>query len=281
MAEGEARKTERPYSAEAVQALLDVKIHPLLKNGYRKLESLADILHSDEEIITTTDLINRSIWFDQKKIIKASDCIADVICNIWNLDPKQTALIKADYIQKMGSADAALQSVRTALDEAGSAFTAQNIIGGIREGAATSHNNIVIIDDFSGTGKKISDKIKWIRKEEKKEHVIYVATFASQKISKALIEPVAKEYYSANWLNKAISEHYPIDKVVQTSEFVQTIESRFGCISNQESLGYDQAEALYFPIGINTPNSVFPMFWKKTHELSPEFTPLLSRNAKK
>lgn len=280
MAQGEARKTSTPYGQEAMQALMQVEIHPLVKNRSEKLHQLVAILENDNEIILATDLINRGFWFDQHQTIKSADAIASCMVNQWGLTGADTALIKADTLLKMGSADAALQSVRTALDEMPGEFTGSNIAGGISEGAATNYKNLVIIDDFVGTGQKIANKIAWIRSKEKVPHVIYVATFVAQDASKSTIEPLATSFYAANWRKKAISDHFAPPILQQKIVTMAAIESRFGTIAPNFSLGYGQAEALYFPIGLNTPNNVFPFLWTKKHEARQKFIPLLSRNEK-
>ena len=280
MAQGEALKTTTPYNQAATQALLDVAVHPMLKNKTDKLHQLVKILQNDDEIVLATDLIGRGFWFDQAQTIGSADAIALIMVNDWGLTSANTALIKADHLAKMGSADAALQSVRTALDESPGEFTGGNIIGGIAEGAASLLKNLVIIDDFIGTGEKVSKKIAWIRAHEVIEHNIYVATFVAQTDSKALIEPLTTSYFSAHWRPKAISDFFAQPLCQQKIVTMRAIEARFGNITPKDSLGYGQAEALYFPVGLNTPNSVFPIFWKKKHPLSSTFVPLLSRSAK-
>jgi hypothetical protein len=199
----------------------------------------------------------------------------------WALSSQDTCIAVLDNDETSGSADVAMHHLRLALHQAGGGWGGTHYLPGIGAAAKSTMEKIVLIDDFIGTGNKTKEKIEWIRNNEIKMHDIYVLTFVGQYRSRHMVGSVAKSYYACHWGWKGISDEYLPDLAREKIRLMLEIEGRFRTISPIDQLGRGRAESTFFPVGTNTPNNVFPIFWKDRHKGNPGFRPLLIRSPKK
>lgn len=141
-------------------------------------------------------------------------------------------------------------------------------IDSIKEG-----ENVLLFDDFIGTGEKMLKKVKWIRRllTEKGLDVnkikIYATGFAGMRFG---LENFSKksdcEIYVRHILLKGISEKFPSSQVNNYIEIMLSLENKLGGkYKNKKlsdySLGFMRSETLYCGANDNCPNNVFPILW--------------------
>ena len=131
-----------------------------------------------------------------------------------------------------------------------------------------SYKNIVLIDEFVGSGQTVLGRIKTIKQQFGKandgNYNLFVMTVASTKSGAEKIKNEGIDFESIITLERGISDHYDnnssdekIDIMIQLEEILsKEYEGK-----EMPSLGYGKAESLYCRERGNTPNNVFPIFW--------------------
>ena len=242
------------------------------------------MLRDNDETEVIFDLLSRSLCFDGPQISESATAIAEAINDYWKLSPDDTCLVARDLEEKTSSADLALQAVRTALGATKHKWKGSNFLGRLKQAIAPKKwTNIVLVDDFMGTGQKVAKKIDWIKKKlpAKSGVKIYIVCFVAQESSVSVVDPLVNDFYAHRLLKRGISDHYPAgEKLDGSTSAMKRIEERFGTIPDDLSFGFGASESLYFPVWWNAPNNVFPVFWWNNHSMEPDFTPVLTRVSK-
>lgn len=127
------------------------------------------------------------------------------------------------------------------------------------------HSNIVLIDEFVGSGKTILGRVKTLKQQfsDHEVNIIVRALFSSEVGVKA-IEEEGIDFKSLLTLDKGISSHYSgieLNKKLQLMERLEGILLEKYEDRELPNLGYGGTESLYTRDSGNTPNSVFPIFW--------------------
>lgn len=133
--------------------------------------------------------------------------------------------------------------------------------------------NVLLFDDFIGTGEKMLKKVNWIRKLLTQKGLdankikIYTAGFAGMRFG---LENFSKqsdcEIYAKHILLKGISDKFPSSQVNSYIEIMLSLENKLGEKYKKKklsdySLGFMRSETLYCGANDNCPNNVFPILW--------------------
>lgn len=131
-----------------------------------------------------------------------------------------------------------------------------------------SHVNIILIDEFVGTGQTVINRISEIRRQYSGTDIefkkIYVKVIASTLEGKNKIEGFGINFSAQTIINRGISDFYKGDEKEKNIKHMLDLES---LLLNKykgrlmPSFGYGSTECLYCREDGNTPNSVFPIFW--------------------
>ena len=136
-------------------------------------------------------------------------------------------------------------------------------------------NNIILVDDFIGTGRSFIKKIKVILSKNSEEKInIFCCAAVGMDFGIKQIEDEGCSVFCPKILSKGISDNYSGEDLTQALKDMQEIEKKLASeiydsksgetkLLSTFSLGYKQSEALVSFRGIsgNTPNNVFPIFW--------------------
>lgn len=207
------------------------------------------------------------------------DAMANQITNVWEFNGNNTYIIsRADSTSNDDDADGSKQTV-VALRE-----PFANIPGWNENHFKTSfakaiynvpdNSNIVLIDDFVGTGKTISTKYLWCRKKlntSGRHNVnVKVCVLAAMNASKDRFDEDGidhdNNFYTPLWLNRGISDHYYGDDLEHAVNAMNELEGKLykkvqGKKLEWYSFGFRGSEALFNIRYNNIPNNVFPIFW--------------------
>ena len=130
------------------------------------------------------------------------------------------------------------------------------------------HKNIVLIDEFVGSGSTVVGRIKELKRIYAEKGVydmnfyVRVVSSTQQGLDFARAEGINIE--SLIIINKGISDHFPDDVAREKISLMVELENILSASYNERempSLGYGATESLYNNQVGNTPNSVFPIFW--------------------
>ena len=146
--------------------------------------------------------------------------------------------------------------------------------------------NIILLDEFAGTGETIVSRIKSIRGREKElknknNHnfscKVSVCLVAAMDSAVELIKKYADDVYSSIVLKKGITDEVDFNKRDVSIFRMLSLEESFVKDKKFYRLGYGQTEALYFREKGNIPNNVFPVFWSKNKIDDKNWKPLFYR----
>lgn len=130
--------------------------------------------------------------------------------------------------------------------------------------------NIVLVDDFVGTGYTLFRKYNWLlnkvdeQLEEKGTTHIKTISLACMEFAKKNIDQVSPDHYSYLWLKKGISELADEQDKERFTNAMYKLEAKLKPKINRWKLpnfGFKESESLYALENNNIPNNVFPIFW--------------------
>ncbi|KII31758.1 hypothetical protein [Pseudomonas fluorescens] len=132
----------------------------------------------------------------------------------------------------------------------------------------TGRNNIVVVDDFVGSGKTVINRHKLITSQFKDNKVTdYTISFKVLVSTQAGLQAVRDEgiaITAQHEIKKAIDDVYPEQVAAEYRALMLALEDglskEYGG-REMPSLGYNGAQAAFCRERANTPNSVFPIFW--------------------
>lgn len=244
--------------------------HPWLKYenpaGLEELWHVAGENSGDKELIEF--LIDKFHYVDSSMLREACKSIVCQIESIWGLSPDNTIISAlCDNAEPDGS-QYLIQSLKNKFSDAWKGKLYNSIVASIHK--VNKGANLVLIDDFIGTGSTVSRKAAWCLKKSRELGVddlkIYVCSLAAMQSSYKVIESSAEDIYSVYWLKKGITEEAPKEKLAAYTKSMISLEDSLSWpdpVKKKYTFGYKQSEALFSLESINVPNNVFPIFWWK------------------
>lgn len=212
-------------------------------------------------------LIKNFSFIDGRKLNEASRALSAQIESVWNLKPNNTFLVATCGDAKPDGSQSIMQILKNKFSVN---WKESNFYNSLPVGAneIPSNSNIVLVDDFIGTGDTISRKLKYlqstIEKRELQNITIQIISLAAMAFSKKVLDDLGVEYYSVHWLQKGINGLIELDKRESATQSMEQLETKLQKNYHGRSLpnfGYKRSEALYALENNNIPNNVFPIFW--------------------
>ncbi|MFK3861650.1 MULTISPECIES: phosphoribosyltransferase-like protein [Pseudoalteromonas] len=238
-----------------------------------KLINIWELCSESDERKLMKELCDKFFVLDSSSQKLACNKINDYIASE-KLTPDSTILVSVADVGKVDGSLAGLQSLEQNIEPVGDwekCFVSHipDLIGRINE----SVRNIIIFDDFIGSGQKISKKYAWLSQQLKVNSLgienfnIYIISFSAMNSGLNVIEnDLCVKFFTANKFDKGISVGSDSSSIKNKIEIMLKIESRLNeTYKNRKiknySLGYEKSEALYYWEGYSCPNNVFPIFW--------------------
>ncbi|MRV73564.1 hypothetical protein GJ700_17770 [Duganella sp. FT92W] len=276
-----------PISADALYDIINIfEIQPWTKQLHEELAELWSLCSSRSQQLLLRDLIEKFCLFDA--IHEEAACKAfNAQIQEWNLKPKETWIVAVANAEEIDGSTAGLQKLKNKVmpyEDWHSRFLS-NIPSASKK--IKNGQNIVLFDDFVGSGKKMLKKIAWIKKNLGDNGVtkfnLFCTCFSGMKFGlKHLSDESKVPVFSHIYLNRGISENYDDDKAKEALGLMTEIEEKLattykGKHMKDFSLGYEKSEALYCAVNENCPNNVFPVFWWRIKKDGKPFKTLLRR----
>tara|TARA_R110001583_G_scaffold195273_2_gene371352 strand:+ start:5704 stop:6579 length:876 start_codon:yes stop_codon:yes gene_type:complete len=221
-----------------------------------------------EELIGRFHYIDENMQFDMEK------AVAKKIEEEWGLIPTNTIITSTSEDGEVDGGAWAMQQLKNKLSiKLG--WKENNLFSSI---GIASHNilpysTIVLIDDFTGSGKTLVNKVNYIKKIIKqkniKEVLIKVVAFAAMEKAKVNITTNAVpelDFFSPLVMSKGISSYYSGKECIAKKNLMTKLEyklsDKFNYMSKSDyKFGFKKSEALFQRGAGNCPNNVFPIFW--------------------
>lgn len=268
------------FESDDLLRLMDIhRRHPWLTyenpTGLEELWHVADNSSEDKELIEF--LLDKFHYVDSNMLREACKNLVHQIENVWNLLPENTIVSAMCDNSEPDGSQYLVQSMKNKFSEDWKGRLSNSIVASIHE--VKNDDNLVLVDDFIGTGNTAYRKATWCVKKAREMGItnlkIYLCSLAAMCSSFKVIEHSADDVYSVYWLNKGISEEAPNEKLASYTKSMLRLEESLSWPENVKkkySFGYRQSESLFSIESINVPNNVFPIFWwkyGKENELRP------------
>ncbi|OPC55096.1 hypothetical protein DSC47_11135 [Elizabethkingia miricola] len=277
-------KAKETISFDDFQRIMELlkKYKWLFKNS-EGLYNLWAICNNDGQKKLIEHLLKNFTYTTSQELEDAGKQIVDIIVNKWEWRPENTFIVAKCDDRKPDGSQLFLQSIKNKFPYN---WNSSNFFNNLLEAAHNINNdsNIILIDDFIGTGDTIKSKYKYFSKKLRDRGItnycIKIISFAAMDFSRAKLNSLNDniEYYSFLWLKKGIRE-----LILDVKEQKKAIAEMKNIESNlaesfkhlklvRHSLGYKESEALFNLESFNIPNNVFPIFWwpnlkeKKYHQ---------------
>ncbi|MES2038357.1 MAG: hypothetical protein V4495_10995 [Pseudomonadota bacterium] len=256
---------------------------PWLEQRDEQVFELLNDCETERQQTLILDLLQRFKISTSSDLSESARLIMEKVTVDWQLPPESTIIVAvADKNESDGSHFLLKALAQKFSRNAG--WGAANFCGHITGVADLTENfvNVVLIDDFIGSGKKIAKKMKWVRStlgEITNVKKIYVCSMAGMELAKTLLDGLDADYFSTIWLSKGITDFYVGDQLLAAMEDMKMLESTLTELNPDYSFGYKKCQALYYHEPYNVSNNVFPLFWWEKSERRKFRKVLLSRGA--
>ncbi|CNI36395.1 Uncharacterised protein [Yersinia rohdei] len=241
----------------------------------KKMDRLEDLLfkdcvtHDERELLIS--LVSRIEYLDSERFVQILKDLALDIVSDPELHDRSTVVTAMTMGHDADSGQLVLYSLKTILQELNwSSYKHVNNAAHAYKTIMSSapHRDIVLVDEFVGSGKTVIDRVKSIISQfgtdKKDEFSIKVKVIAATEEGLNNVKKAGINISSQITMSKGITDYYPedirkeyIDKMLKLEDILSKKYNN----RSLPSLGYGFAEALYYRADGNIPNSVFPIFW--------------------
>ena len=235
----------------------------------KEVEELINFCDNHDSQKLIFDLLERFIYLDQDNYnLLLNNCV-EFIFDFLNYEEQRTQVLALAFDDEADSSQAVLHSIKHKICKKGwNQFATVNKFGAGIKHFNKGKNQIIIVDEFIGSGKTVKNRIDYLSKNitgNFEYHCLFISGIEST------VNRLNSEGYNifcALPLKKGISEYYLLDELKEKETQMLELELKLSQKINNKplydySFGYGGAEALYSMEGCggNTPNSVFPIFW--------------------
>lgn len=215
------------------------------------------------------NLLSDFYFLNDTTIKKYLDAIADFIINDSGFKEESTQIASLTWDDEADSSQSILQGFKLFLFQKNwSNIKTVNKFGDIFKNHKKGKTQIILIDEFVGSGKTIMGRIDFLEKNVNGPFELICCFQAGMKHGIDKIIARGYKVFCTLTLDKGIEEKYKTPEKEAAIERMKSIESKLAEKINENELikysfGYNDAQALYSAEGQlgNTPNSVFPAFW--------------------
>jgi hypothetical protein len=211
--------------------------------------------------------------------------VVEHIEKVWGLCPGNTKIVALSEGTEADGSQMFLQSLKNKFEAPG--WTEANFINTLPVGMhkAVNGDNLVLVDDFIGTGSTAERKVKWLSNKLAERGIqnvkTYLVTTAGMKFARSRLDNLEIEYYSPSWLKKGISDRFDGYERSDAIAWMKHLEHKLAKCKKQEecvyTLGFGGSESLYAIEAFNVPDNVFPVFWWPTLANGQARRPLFRR----
>jgi hypothetical protein len=242
---------------------------PWLKEKQLSLAELIDDCTQQEQQLLICELLQRFTFLDGADFQAAIQGIADYIQNDLRLSAADCSISASETGRYADSSHLVVYSLKASKWKSHGWNTTSFVSSLTELVQSAAKGNLIIVDEFIGTGETAEKKVKWLRNQlvaRGEDPKIYFAVVAGMEAGIKRVSASVDGIYSAHVLRRGISDAYPAAEVTPNIDAMKAIEATLGSEGQRgkivkHSLGYKGSESLYSRTNGNTPNNVFPIFW--------------------
>jgi len=249
------------------------------------LLELVDFCEKKQNKDLVFSLLDRFNYLNNGTLQILLNNISHFIINESNFNENNSQLLSMTYDDEADSGQKVLDNLKMPLFQNGwKNVKTVNKLGKSIKYFKEAKNQIILIDEFVGSGKTLKGRIDYLKKNIPGDFELICCFIAGTKETVKSVEKEGIKIFCALQLEKGISEFYKDDELKKAEDSMFELELKLAQKINDKELfdysfGYGDAQALYTLEGCNgnTPNSVFPIFWWLLDANNNERNTLLTR----
>lgn len=259
---------------------------PWLEPRQSELLDLIELCADLDQQTLVCDLLDRFDYVSSDALQGFVQCVAEHICDVRECKPSSTKFGCVNKSKYSDSSEYVLYLLKAAFGERDGWNTAHfySHLGEVVDAAATG-DQIILIEEFVGSGTTARKAVSWVREKLAARAVdadVSMYAIAAMQHARERIELVAGPLEACIWMKKGISSYYRGVELQRAVELMTQLEAQLDAKADNRYLkdhrfGYKRTEALYYAQNLNTPNNVFPIFWWKYLNGAVRRRPLLTR----
>ncbi len=232
-----------------------------------ELNQLVKFCGDDTPLVIS--LLERFVNIEDKALNFYLEEMTDFIINYSGYSEDTSQIVAMSYDAAADSGQKTLDQLKMPLYQNGwKNVQTVNTIGGAPKQYKKGKKQIIVVDEFIGSGLTVLNRAKQLRSDINSDIDITFCILAGIRNAVELVEENGINIFCPLQLEKGISGHYTGSELITAQTSMKNLESKLSEKINTKQLsdysfGYGEAEALLTMEGCNgnTPNSVFPIFW--------------------
>ncbi len=250
-----------------------------------ELSELIDFCESKGKKELIFSLLDRFHYLKNKTLNMILNSIADYIINDTGFNIETSQILAITYDDEADSSQKILDMIKMPLYQKGwRNFKTVNHYSSSIKNYKKGRFQIIVIDEFIGSGKTIRGRLKQLKNDIQGDFEIKYCFIAGIKNTVDKLQKEGFDIFCPLLLDRGISDFYIGEGLESANSIMLELETKLAPSINGKkiedySFGYGKAEALYSLEGCsgNTPNSVFPIFWWIRDKNEKERKTLLTR----
>ena len=242
---------------------LQMKYHWLSKSSSKLESTIHTLLTERERRILFSKLLRKFVYVDLNSSHENVLKIVYQIEHRWNCDPNHTVIVAA---RKMcnNHPDGSNILVYNLQDEL-KRWKNQRFLSvfDIDNKRLINSQNIIVCDDFIGTGGTIDKRIQNLQNKFGEDKKIFVVALAAMKNSKKVLAKYNNvSVYSPVWVACGLNHDSDSKECAIMLNMEELLARKYKNYELDDvSLGYKKSGALYYNEQYRIPNNVYPIFW--------------------
>lgn len=268
-------KTKREYSDPDYEELTEIYFkNEWIRKGtnFEGFEDLWFDFDSKRSKYILKRLISNFKYIEQEEAKIETKKILKSAINEWGIKPEDTLFIAFKLEDISDGSGIILNFVRPILKEIDKDWSNKNLYTDLNPGLLAASKidgikNIVLIDDFVGTGSTAINRINITKDNTIFKELnlkLFVFSLGGMKAGKKLINEAEVDFVSTYLIDKGTTISFPADENEDVRKDIikmeQILYNKKKCLEKY-SLGYEKSEALYSWNVFNIPNNNFSIFW--------------------
>lgn len=247
--------------------LFDVLLRrEVLEDFEKPMSSLAKMCRSRDEFELLAHTIEKLVALSQKQFTKQ---IISLVGHIKKLivGEQQIAIVAMAWGDEPDSSQQLVQLLKTYFHNERRVRFFNSVNNFEKKDHIQTFPRFIIVDEFSGTGKTVIGRVNHLYKHAKSKNVEiepYVYLLFGMQQAYDNIKGQGIDAHFCNILKAGISGYFTGEERSKRIAIMKRLEEELHPqIDGKQlpSLGYGEAEALFFVRNMNAPNSNFPIFW--------------------
>lgn len=261
--------------------------HSWLIPRQNKLLDLIDFCDNKNSKDLIFSLLNRFTYLTADNLNILLNEISEHIVNESNFKQENCQLLSMTYDDEADSGQKVLDNLKMPLFQKGwRNIKTVNKLGKSIKYYGEGKNQIIVVDEFIGSGKTLKNRINYLNKNIPGAFEVIFCFIAGTKETIEKLQAEGIKVFCPLQLDKGITDFYKDSNLRNAEDLMLNLELKLAQNINDKQLydysfGYGKGdpEALFSMEGCNgnTPNSVFPIFWWLNDINNKERNTLLTR----